>query len=130
MAVSAERRMVLEMVQEKRITPGEGAQLIEALAGLNIQSEMSATSPEASREGADRPHWVRVRVTDAASGSPRVNLCLPVGLVEGGIKAGARLTPEVGGIELERLLDAIEAGQTGRVIDELDSEKHVEISLE
>jgi hypothetical protein len=132
MAIRAERRMVLEMVQEKRITAGEGAKLIEALQGFAASKDRAAPEPEIGRAGIDRPRWVRVRVTDAANGSPRVNLRLPVGLVERGIKAGARLAPEVGGIELERLLGAIEAGQAGRVIDEVDGDgsKHIEITLE
>ncbi len=132
MAIRAERRMVLEMVQEKRITAGEGAQLIDALAKFANRADQAASKAEDGRAETDRPRWVRVRVTDAVSGSPRMNLRLPVGLVEHGIKAGARLTPEVGGIGLDRLLGAIETGQTGQVIDEVDSGggKRIEITLE
>ncbi len=122
MSTHAERLMVLEMVHAKKITAGEGAQLIAALGEPVALEQVEPASL----------HWVRVRVTDAATGKQRANLRLPVGLVESGLKAGAHITDEIGGVSVERLLAAIEAGKPGLVIDEVDSAsgRHVEITLE
>ncbi len=122
MSTHAERLMVLEMVHEKKITAGEGAQLIAALGEPIVQDRAKLTSLR----------WVRIRVTDAATGRQRANLKLPVGLVSSGLKAGAHITDEIGGVSVERLQAAIEAGQPGLVIDEVDDQsgKHVEITLE
>jgi hypothetical protein len=82
--------------------------------------------------GASAPRWFRVRVTDLTTGRNKVNVNIPMGLVNVGIKMGARFAPEVEGLNYEEIMEAIRSGEQGKVIDVTDSEdgERVEIFLE
>jgi hypothetical protein len=131
MATHAERLLVLEMVRDKKITAAEGAQLIEAL-GVSVSSDWDVQTHAEVRIEQKLPHWFHLRVTDANTGAQRVNLHLPLALVSSGLKAGAHVAPEIGGVDVDRVLEAIDAGVVGQITDELDQDtgKRVEIFLE
>lgn len=83
-------------------------------------------------KGASAPRWFRVRVTDVNSGRNKVNINIPMGLVNVGIKMGARFAPEIEGERLEDILDAVRSGQQGKVMDITDEEdgERIEIFVE
>ena len=124
MTTSEERMRILKMIEEKQITAEEGAKLLEALR---------ATGGDASqREEAAKARWLRVRVTDRSSGKLKVNVNIPVGLVDVGLKMGARFAPEMNGMDLNAIQAAIKGGMQGRIIevdDEADNER-VEVFVE
>jgi hypothetical protein len=124
MATSEERMRILKMIEEKQITAEEGAKLLEALR---------ATSGDATqREEAAKARWLRVRVTDRSTGKLKVNVNIPVGLVDVGLKMGARFAPEMNGMDLSAIQAAIKGGMQGRIIevdDEADNER-VEVFVE
>jgi len=60
------------------------------------------------------PRWLRVRVTDTATGKTRVNVRLPVTLLNAGAKMGARFSPELGQEQMDEIMNAIKAGEIGR----------------
>jgi hypothetical protein len=71
-------------------------------------------------------------VTDRASGKLKVNVNIPVGLVDVGLKMGARFAPEMNGMDLSAIQAAIRGGMQGRIIeveDEADNER-VEVFVE
>jgi hypothetical protein len=130
--VSAEERLlILKMVQEKKITAEEGAQLLDALEDRR-SPQAASPAPETARESGKGPRWVRVRVTDVTSGRSRINLRMPVGLVSAGLKVGTRISPEIQGLDMNELMKAINAGEMGEVIDVVDEQdgEHVEVFLE
>jgi len=61
-----------------------------------------------------------------------VNINIPMGLVNVGIKMGARFAPEIEGERLESILEAVRSGQHGKVMDITDDEdgERVEIFVE
>ena len=85
-----------------------------------------------SFKGASAPRWFRVRVTDMATGRAKVNVNIPMGLVNVGIKMGARFAPEVEGVNYEEIMEAIQSGQQGKIMDVTDEEdgERVEIFVE
>ncbi len=123
MPTSAERMKILRMIEEKKITAEEGAKLLGAL-GAREQRRPPAPSGES--------RWLRVRITDLASGKDSVNVNLPLGLVNVGLKMGARFIPEIEGTEAEDLAEALRQGQTGKVMDLTDEEegRRVEVYIE
>lgn len=123
MTPSDERMRILKMIEEKQITAEEGARLLEALR---------AGRDAAERDGTIKARWLRVRVTDRASGKLKVNVNIPVGLIDVGLKMGARFAPEMNGMDLSAIQAAIKGGMQGRIIevdDEKDDER-VEIFVE
>ncbi|HEX2979888.1 MAG TPA: hypothetical protein VHO48_06470 [Anaerolineaceae bacterium] len=131
--ISMEERMkILRMVQEGKLTAEEAAQLFEALDDTRPTEKGGGRSETPGAAGKPGGKWFGVRVTDTNTGKMRVNMRLPVGLVSAGIKMGARFAPEVQGLDPDRLMEAINSGDTGKVVDIFDDKdgEHVEVFIE
>lgn len=127
MATTSEERMqILKMIEQGKITAADGAELLRA---LDHSEDGTTRTP---LKGASAARWFRVRVTDMGTGRNKINVNIPMGLVNVGIKMGARFLPEMEGGEYESLLQAIKSGEQGKVIDVLNSEEgeRIEIFLE
>lgn len=130
--VSTEERMrILMMIQEGKISAAEGARLIEALDDL---SQPTPPPPQPSRgyEGGNKPRYLRVLITDTDTGKARVNVRLPVSLINSGMRMGARFAPEIEGLDMEDLNAWMNSGEVGQIVDIFDEEdgEHVEVFLE
>lgn len=136
MANVEERLKILNLLQEGKITAAEAARLLEAL-------ETSASVKPGTRPGvgSNPPYppgpvsggkWLRVRVTDTNSGKTRVNVRLPLNLVGSGIRMGMRFAPEIEGLDPNALMEWIQSGEMGQIVDVLDEEdgEHVEVFIE
>lgn len=126
MATSEERMQILKMIEEGKISAGEGAELLRAL------ERDGASKPSEPLKGASAPRWFRVRVTDTRTGKSKVNVNIPMGLVNVGMKMGARFAPEMEGVDFDELTEAIQGGASGKVMDVIDEEEgeRVEIFVE
>jgi DUF4097 and DUF4098 domain-containing protein YvlB len=127
MATAEERMRILRMIQEGKITAEEGAKLISALQESRKGGERSS-SAAAERRGS----WLRVRVTDVLTGRAKVNVNLPLGLIDAGLKIGAQYAPQLEGFDVENLISQVKSGTSGKIIDVIDEEdgEHVEIFIE
>lgn len=126
MASAEERLQILKMIEEGKISAAEGAELLRA---LSREKGPAAVEP---LKGASNPRWFRVRVTDLNSGRNKVNVNIPFGLVNVGLKMGARFAPDMEGVNFDELMDAVRSGQQGKVLDVTDEEggERVEIFVE
>ena len=113
MPVSGEERMrVLRLVEEGRLSVEEAARLIQALGD----------APHGGRPtgGADlEGRWIRVLVTDRATGRERVNVRLPGRLLDLALGFGARFATDAGP-DLEDIADALHAGARGKIVEVAD----------
>lgn len=127
MATVEERMKVLKMIEENKITAEEGAKLLAALS----EGRKSAGGAMGVSSGSEA-RWFRVRVTDLASGKTKVNVNIPMGLVNVGIKMGARFAPGLESEQMEALAEALRTGATGKIVDVTDEEdgERVEIFVE
>ena len=123
MATTEERMKILKMVEEGTITAEEAARLLTALARSDRRR------PPGSQ---DEARWLRVRVTDMESGKQSVNITLPMSLVNVGLRMGARFVPDLDGVQMEEIAQAVREGATGKIIDidDLDEGQHVEVYLD
>ncbi len=123
MTTSEERMKILKMVQEKKITAEDAVKLLTALEKAEQRQQPAAGSES---------RWLRVRITDMSSGKQSVNVNLPLGLVNVGLKMGARFIPDMEGIRVEELAEALRQGLTGKIIDVTDEEEgqRVEVYVE
>jgi hypothetical protein len=120
MASSEERMRILSMLQEGKITAEEANRLLSALN-------------QAAKAGPKRtPRQLRVRITDVNTGRAKVNVNIPMGLVNIGLKMGARFIPSDADIDVESVKEAISNGQMGKIVDMEDSEdgERVEVWVE
>lgn len=124
---SEERMKILKMVEEGKINAEEGAKLLAALQ----QAQRGAGMDGAGRRlGGGR--WLRIRVTDIHTGHSRASVQIPIGLIDAGMKIGAHFAPEVEGVDMSNVLEAVRAGVVGKIIDVTDDEdgERVEIYVE
>lgn|SRR5690606_6136577 len=108
MVSSDERIQILNMLQEGKITAEEANRLLGAL------SQASKGAKSVPLRG---PRQLRVRITDVKSGRNKVNVTIPMGLVNIGLKMGARFIPSDANIDIQKLKEAVEAGQTGKMVE-------------
>lgn len=124
MTTSEERLKILKMIDEGKITAEEGARLLSAL------SESRKPPRKATfRSTGSGARWLRVRVTDTVTGKAKATVNLPLGLVDAGLNIASQYAP---GIAFDELVEAINEGAEGKIIDVIDEEdgEHVEIFIE
>jgi len=114
---------ILSLIENGQVTAEEGAKLLAALR---------SSTKEDSDLGQARPRWFRVRVTDLKTGRSKVNINIPMALVNVAVKMGARFVPESEDIDLEALAEAIRSGQQGKILEVTDQDEaeYVEIFVE
>jgi len=123
MATTEERMKILKMIEEGKLSAEEGAKLLSALTSVK------AVTGSLSSSGA---RWLRVRVTDTNTGRPKATVQIPLALMDAGMKIGAHFAPEVEGVNMDQLMEALRSGMTGKIIDVTDEKdgEHVEIFVE
>ena len=121
--MSEERMQILNMIQNGQITAEEGAKLLSALKVGN---------KEGANADVGRPRWFRLRITDLATGKNKVNMNIPVALVNVGMKMGARFVPDSETIDFEGLAAAVKGGQQGKIleVEDDDDQERIEIFVE
>jgi hypothetical protein len=127
MATPEERMQILKMIEAKQVTAEEGAKLLGALGEKDRESPAPQPSPGTTGK------WFRVRVTDMKTGRRKVNVNIPLGLVDVGLKMGAKFAPAgLEGLDMNQILSAIKNGGEGKVVDVEDEEdgEHVEVFIE
>jgi predicted DNA-binding ArsR family transcriptional regulator len=129
MATTEERMKILKMIQEGKISADEGAQLLKALGASDKKARLGLhrkPRPSGAR-------WLRVRVSDMHSGKSKVNVNLPLSLVDAGLNIASQFTSDVEMDDLATAVtDAIEDGLVGKIVDVVDDEdgKHIEVFIE
>jgi len=121
---------ILKMIEEGKITAEEGAKLLSALRESRRGPGVPTPPRPPGAPGA--PRWLRIRVTDTATGRSKASVQIPLALVDAGIKIGAHFAPEVEGVDMSNVMEAVRSGVTGKIIDVTDEEdgEHVEIYVE
>ena len=126
---SEERMKVLRMVEAGKITAEEATQLLES---LDEAPTAAKGAPAGSAVPSDGGRWFRVRVTDSDTGKVRVNVRLPVGVVNAGSEDGHALCPPGGRPGHWTLSSMINSGEIGQIVDVFDDKdgEHVEVFIE
>jgi hypothetical protein len=117
-----ERLEILRMVESGTITADEAARLLDALG----DAERAAPAPP-PRPG--RGRQVRIRVSDSATGKAKVNLVLPIGLIDAGLGIAQRFAPERF-VDSATIREALSSGVSGPLLDVDDKGERVEIIVE
>ena len=119
MPTNEERLTILRMIEQGKISAEDGTRLIQALGG-----DAADVTPAA----ASKAQFMRIRVTDSVTGRQKVSVNVPLAIVT----LGLRFVPDSADLDKQALLDAIDAGLIGRIVDVEDSEDgtHIEVFLE
>lgn len=129
--MNEERMQILRMIAEKKISAEDGAKL---LAALKPRPARPPTPPVPPVPPGEIPslsgRWFRVRVTDMKTGRRKVNVNIPLGLVNAGLKLGARFGTS--NFDMNEVIAAIREGASGKIIEMEDAEdgERVEVFVE
>jgi hypothetical protein len=124
-----ERMKILKMIEEGKISAEEGTKLLAALSQSRKPGIPTPPRPPGMPGSA---RWLRIRVTDIRTGRSKASVQIPIALVDAGMKIGAHFAPEVEGVDMSNVMDAVRSGMIGKIIDVTDDEdgEHVEIYVE
>ena len=127
MTTAEERLKILKMIEDGKISAQEGAKLLAALS----EGRRGAGMPVPPRPPGG-PRTLRIRVTDMKTGRSKASVQIPLDLVDAGMKIGAHFAPEVEGVDMSNVMEAVRSGIMGKIIDVTDEEdgEHVEIFVE
>ena len=119
------------MARPKKTDTPDIAERINLTAGAIERLACPVDKQQAFMRDSQAP-GLRVRVTDTNTGRTRVNIRVPTSLVGAGLKMGMRLSPEIEGLDTEQIMQFIEAGTVGKIIDVTDDKdgEQVEVFLE
>lgn len=132
--LSDDRLEILRMVENGTVSAEEAARLFEALDRTEraapvygYPGQMTAPLPPAALAPPRPNRVVRFRVTEGDQ--PVLNLALPLGLLDSGVKIAKRFTGDlmVDGSELKQ---TVNEGFRGSLLDINDGDQHVEIIVE
>lgn len=125
MTTADERMRILGMLEDGKITPEEATALLRALG------KGQGAGPRVGGPGGEN-RFLRIRVTDLASGTGKVNVTIPLGLVSAGLRIAERFAPEFEGVDMQELEEAIISGAEGKIVEVMDAEdnERVEIYVE
>ncbi len=126
MATVEERMKILKMIEEGKLSAEEGTKLLSALSSKRPPMPRTPGMPGGAK-------WLRIRVTDTRTGRSKASVQIPLTLVQSaGMKIGAHFAPEVEGVDMSNVMEALRTGVTGKIIDVVNEEggEHVEIYVE
>ncbi len=121
MPTTEERMRILQMVSEGKITAQDAARLLEAMSQADQQ-----------QSGSPPARWLHVRVTDTTAAKTKTDITIPIHIVQMGIKLGARLAGEQRLSSYDEVIQALQSGQTGKILEaeDVESGERVEIFVE
>ena len=128
MATAEERMRVLRLIEDGKISAEEGARLLAALGKSDKRARRQRGTADGRAEEEGR--WLRLRVSDTRSGKTRVNMTIPLGLVNMGLAVGARFVPDVAELDVEAIRNALRSGLHGKILEVRDDDELVEIYVE
>jgi len=135
MSTSNDRTEILRMVESRQISAAEGLRLLAAL-----DQSQPAPKPEPVPEPAAAntqaspaaPRWLRIRVTNLATHTPKVNVNVPLGLVNMGLRIGRHYSPELSALDWDKVLEQVQQGADGKLVEveHLIDNERVEVFVE
>ncbi|QBD81544.1 hypothetical protein EPA93_38480 [Ktedonosporobacter rubrisoli] len=117
-ASKEERDRVLSLVEAGQVTAAEASQLLDTLESEgDILYERALERPQ--------KRIVRLQVTSPGARARRVHVTatIPISLLKVSLRLGTQMMPQLNSRAMHDLLQAIEHGETGRLLDVQDLEQ-------
>lgn len=122
-----EKLAILKMIEEKKITPEEGAKLLEALEGKTSELSLTNSSKQSAK-------WIKIKIRDKDN---TINVNLPIALVDIAFKIARSSNKDFDikfkdmNINIDNIVELIKEGAEGKIVDiQGDGGETVEIIVE
>ena len=110
--------------------------VVEELKAEAIKIELpdeTASLKKAAANGnagdGSKPRWLKIRVSDRATGHNKVNVTLPIGLVSFGLGIARHFGADMGGMGTDELLTVIKSEQRGMLVEVNDEEDDEQVLI-
>lgn len=129
---TVDRRLsIIQQLEEREITAEEAASALEALEGGRLAALAPSNPGQPVPHGPGAGSYVRLRVSDLASGAVKAELRLPVGLVNTALDAGGRLSAHLDGLDGRALRELIARSMADASLQTMETrDEQVEVSVE
>ena len=104
--MSDERRRVLDLLAQGKITVDEADELLKTLGANATREAGAASQADAATSDPQRTRWVRInvhRLADDCRGEKDVNIRVPIAVVKGGMRLGAIIATFAGEKAAQRM---------------------------
>jgi len=115
--MKSEREQILKMLEEGKITAEEAMKLLDTI-------EPAHAAPSPSR----KPKFIRVNIT--SGDGEKVNVNLPIGLAKMALKVASNFEPKVKDLDIDAIVEEVEAGAGGRLVEIVDGDSKVEVYVD
>lgn len=112
----SEREQILKMLEEGKITAEEAMKLLDTV------------EPQGPAPVARKSRFIRVRIT--GDDGEKVNVNLPVGLAKMALRIAANFEPSIKELDLDSVIDEVQDGAQGQLLELVDGDNKVEIFIE
>jgi len=112
----SEREQILKMLEEGKITAEEAMKLLDT-----VEHQGAAQPPRKSKF---------IRISISGDDGEKVNVNLPVGLAKLALRVASNFEPRVKDLDIDSIIDEVESGVEGRLVEIADGENKVEIVIE
>lgn len=126
MSNATERTEILRLIETGKISTSEGLKLLNS---LDQSQRLPPLPPRPAQSEVNTGRWLRIRVTNLVTQAPKVNVNLPLGLVSAGLRLGQRYAPELNNVDLDDLLNEIQRGANGRLVEVEDQESNERVEI-
>jgi len=149
----SEQQEILELLAKRKITATEAAEMLHAVSNKDIPEEPVVPTPptppappvvteleeihllKESEKAAEtaaagkQPSWMHIRVKDMETGKNKVSVNIPMGIVRFGLNIGRRFSPELAGMDIDELNEAISDAESGIIVQVQDEEDGEEVLI-
>lgn len=122
--MSEERKRILGLLQNGKISADEADQLLEAMPGVE-------QTPSTAVASASKGRFIRVHVVE--HGKEKVNVNVPLGLAKFLLKfVPSEARSELAGhnIDLDEIVSQIKADTQGKIVEVVDGDTRVDVYVE
>lgn len=135
----ATRKEILEMLSAGKIDVSRATELLNAVGDTPAEPAVPippappavpATSTQSANSHKAGWRWLHVHVSDLESGQSRVRVNVPLGLVNFGLKIGARFTDEINDDLVSDVLNVLQDDElTGTLVEVEDIEDNERVHI-
>ena len=117
----AEQSQILQLVEDGQLSVDEA--LRRLAAGDSAPDEVAPPTSQ---------RWLRLRVRRLDTGTPKVQVNVPLDWLQLGLQLGTHLAPELKALDLAQIVAELEQNSQGRILEikDLDDNQHIEIYLD
>ncbi|MBN1566158.1 MAG: hypothetical protein JXA10_20135 [Anaerolineae bacterium] len=130
------RKEILEQLAQGEIDASQAAELLNAVPDA-AQADPPPAAEQAPTPDADSSaqeqngrRWLRIHISNLETGRSRVRVNVPLGLVQFGLKVGARFTDEVDSDLMRNVMDVLhDTDITGTLVEVEDVEDNERVHI-